>query len=184
MITSRLLYRTRQFWMALKPATTQADLEILATLLNGEQIALFRRMQSSEQAHSLRVLQALLERGERDKDLCVAALLHDVGKSRYPLRLWERIWIVLAQAAFPEYVRRWGEDRDGQLETVAWWRKAFVVAAQHPRWGAEMADEAGVSPLAVDLIRRHQEKLASPTRREITHDETLLLILQSVDDLS
>jgi hypothetical protein len=184
MITSRLLYRTRQFWMALNPAATHADLEILATLLNGGQIGLFQRMQSSEQAHSLRVLQALLERGERDKDLCVAALLHDVGKTRYPLRLWERIWIVLALATCPDCVQRWGQDRDGQLERVAWWQKAFVVAAQHPRWGAEMANEAGVSPLAVELIRRHQEKLPSPARREITHEETLLLILQSVDDLS
>jgi hypothetical protein len=184
MITSRLLYRTRQFWMALKPATPNADLEILATLLNGEQMALFQRMQSSEQAHSLRLLQCLLEQGERDKDLCVAALLHDVGKTRYPLHLWERVWIVLVQAIFPGSVQRWGHGRDGQLETAAWWQKAFVVAVQHPRWGAEMADEAGVSLLAVNLIRRHQEKLASPVHRELTHEETLLQILQSVDDLS
>ncbi len=184
MINGRLLYRTRQFWMALKPATPHADLEILVTLLNGEQMALFQRMQSSEQAHSLRVLRALLERGEQDKDLCVAAVLHDIGKTRYRLRIWERIWIVLTQAACPECVQRWGQDRVGQLGTVAWWRRAFEVAAQHPRWGAEMAAEAGVSLLAVELIRRHQERLPSPAHREITREETLLLILQSVDDLS
>jgi hypothetical protein len=184
MIAGRWLYRTRQFWMALKPAAPHADLEIIATLLNGEQIALFQRMQSSEQAHSMRVLQALLERGERDKDLCVAALLHDVGKTRYPLRLWERVWIVLVQAACPDCVQSCGQERDWQLETAVWWQKAFVVAVQHPQWGAEMAAAVGASPLAETLIRRHQEKLASPVRREITREETLLQILQSVDDRS
>lgn len=184
MITGRLLYRTRQFWMALRPAASNADLENVAHFLNTAELALFQGMQPGEQSHSQRVLQALLERGERDKDLCVAALLHDVGKTRYPLHLWERVWIVLAQAACPDCVQRWGTEMDGQLEKAAWWQKAFVVAAQHPRWGAEMADEAGVSPLAVNLIRRHQEKLTPPARRELTHEETLLLILQSVDDLS
>jgi len=184
MITGRLFYRTRQFWMALKPATPLADLEIVATFLNGEQLALFQCMQPNEEAHSLRVLQALLERGERDKDLCVAALLHDVGKIRYPLRLWDRVWIVLVQAVFPGSMQRWGQEGDGRLETAAWWRKAFVVAAQHPQWGSEMAAAVGASPLAATLIRRHQEKLASPVRREITREETLLQILQSVDDLS
>ena len=184
MITSRWLYRTRQFWMALKPAAPQADLHIVDTYLNGEQLALFQCMQPSEQAHSLRLLQTLLERGERDKDLCVAAVLHDVGKIRYPLRVWERVWIVLAQAVCPGYVQAWGEEREKSLEVVEWWRKAFVVAAQHPQWGAQMADEAGVSPLAVTLIRRHQEKLAYPVTRENTLEERLLEILQSVDDLS
>jgi len=81
-------------------------------------------------------------------------------------------------------MQRWGQEGDGRLETAAWWRKAFVVAAQHPQWGAEMAAAVGASSLAATLIRRHQEKLASPVRREITREETLLQILQSVDDLS
>lgn len=185
MITGRWLYRTRQFWSAVRPDSHLVDLENAATLLNREQFILFQRMQPSEQAHSLRVQQALLERGEQDKDLFVAALLHDVGKTRYPLRLWERIWIVLAQAVYPGIVDRWGKDAHGQPETMAWWRKAFVVAAQHPKWSAEMAETAGTSPLAVALIRRHQEKHTSFTEREvISREEFLLQTLQSVDDLN
>jgi hypothetical protein len=148
-------------------------------------LILFQRMQPSEQAHSLRVLQALLERGEQDKDLCVAALLHDIGKTRYPMHLWERVWVVLAEAVCPGCAQGWGLKGDGLLDTVEWWRKAFVVAARHPQWGAEMAAEAGASPLAVALIRGHQDKQISPVQREAsTREEVLLQTLQSVDDLS
>jgi hypothetical protein len=185
MITDRWLYRTRQFWLALRPAASHADLKIAATFLNHEQLILFQRMQPSEQAHSLRVLQALLERGELDKDLCVAALLHDVGKTRYPMHLWERVWVVLVEAVCPGCAQSWGQTEDGQLDTVEWWRKAFVVAARHPQWGAEMAAEAGASPLAVALVRRHQDKQISPGQREAaSREEALLQTLQSVDDHS
>ena len=185
MTTGRWLYRTRQFWLALRPDSRHADLENAATFLNREQMALFVCMQPSEQAHSLRVLQALLERGEQDKDLCVAALLHDIGKTRRPLHLWERIWIVLAQAVYPGCVAHWGREPDGQADQVEWWRKAFVVAAQHPQWGAEMAAAAGTSSLAVALIRRHQDKPITPAGQEAaTREEVLLNILQSVDDRS
>jgi hypothetical protein len=115
----------------------------------------------------------------------VAALLHDVGKTRYPLHLWERIWIVLVQSVYPGCVARWGKEDDRQPERIEWWRKAFVVAAQHPKWGAEMAAAAGTAPLAVDLIRRHQEKQVSPIELETTsREEILLQALRSVDDLN
>jgi hypothetical protein len=68
---------------------------------------------------------------------------------------------------------------------IEWWRKAFVVAAQHPKWGAEMAAAAGTLPLAVALIRRHQDKPNTIEQQEINSREKLLLrILQSVDDSS
>jgi putative nucleotidyltransferase with HDIG domain len=185
MITGRWLYRTRQFWFAVRSDPRLVDLENAATFLNLEQLILFQRMQPSEQAHSLRVQQALLERGEQDKDLFVAALLHDVGKTRYPLHLWERIWIVLAQAVYPSCVDRWGKAEHEQPETIAWWRKAFVVAAQHPKWGAEMAEASGTAPMAVALIRRHQEKHTSLIGWETaSREEILLQTLQSVDDLN
>jgi hypothetical protein len=100
------------------------------------------------------------------------------------VRLWERVWIVLAQAACPSCVQRWGQARDGKLETAQWWRKAFVVAAQHPRWGAEMAAAAGATPQAVALIQRHQDKLTLPMQGHSTREEALLRALQSVDDLN
>jgi hypothetical protein len=108
MIAERILYRTRQFMSALSVRRAPDDIETARGVLAPELMALFQRMQLSDQAHSLQVLHELMERGEMDPDLWVAALLHDVGKSRYPLRLWERVWVVLAKAFFPGQVKRWG----------------------------------------------------------------------------
>lgn len=114
-------------------------------------MALFLRMDPGEQAHSLSVYQKLKREGEIHDSLQVAALLHDVGKSRYPLRIWERVLIVLMKAFLPAVVHSWGQGEP------TGWRRPFAVAEQHPKWGAQMAAEAGASPLVVSIIRRHQD---------------------------
>jgi hypothetical protein len=103
-------------------------------------------------------------------------LLHDVGKSRYPVRIWERILIVLSKAFLPGKVKRWGEGaaEGGGLG----WRRAFVVAQQHPAWGAQMAAEAGASPLTSTLIRRHQDPRSNSSEGL---EDRLLQILQAAD---
>jgi putative nucleotidyltransferase with HDIG domain len=138
-------------------------------------------MQPGEQAHSLMVFHRLCSQtedlsAEQRCDLLVAALLHDVGKSRRPLRLWERVWIVVGQALLPGLAGRLGEG-SGEGPVRAW-QRPFVVAAQHPAWGAELAAEAGTSPLAVAIIRRHQNH--SPPNG-VTIEEVLLQRLQAVD---
>jgi hypothetical protein len=184
MNAARFLYRTRQFWQALGTTTTPEDLEQARAALSSSLFALFQRLQPSEQLHSLLVWQALRERGESNPDLWVAALLHDVGKSRFPLRLWERVAIVLAKSFCPGCSQRWGETSQGGEERVAkGWRRAFIVCTGHPTWGAEMAAAAGASPLAVALIRRHQEELP-PAGRANSLEDRLLRKLQAVDDES
>jgi hypothetical protein len=113
-------------------------------------MALFTRLQPSEQNHGLRVLQTLQNQGENHLDLLVAALLHDVGKTCYPLRIWERVVIVLGKQFFPNRMKQWGRAQTSS------WKRPFVVASEHPSWGAELARKASASPLAVYLIREHQ----------------------------
>jgi len=151
-----LFYRLRQFRNALIAAPSERDLEVVTANLTPEQEALFKRMHPSEQMHSIQVVRALEHSStsateEYQKDLRVAALLHDVGKSRHSLKIWERVIIVLVRAALPEQSERWGE---GELDG---WQRPFVIARQHPQWGAQMALAAGVSPVAAALIERHQE---------------------------
>jgi hypothetical protein len=169
-----LLYRTRQFWLTVRAsALSDEDQAVVDDLLTPAQQELFARMQLSEQHHGLRVLNMLREQGETDPDLMVAALLHDVGKSRYRLRLWERVLIVLGRAFFPDRVRRWGQ------ASLSWWNRPFVVAEQHPEWGASLALEAGCSSLAVDLIRYHQAE--SPPQSASPREWRLLHLLQQAD---
>lgn len=164
----RLRYRVRQFWRALFPPRQAIDEALLQEYLAPAQLDLFRRMHPSEQVHALAVFRRLYAGGARDPDLLTAALLHDVGKSLAPLALWERVLIVLAKRLFPRRWSAWGEGG-----APRGWRRPFVVARQHPAWGADLAAAAGTSPRACDLIRRHQE--------DHTTDD-LLRLLQQADE--
>jgi response regulator RpfG family c-di-GMP phosphodiesterase len=84
MNTSRLIYRSRQFWKAIKSQSSQEDLELVTSILAPLQLRLFQRMQPSEQAHSIRIVRELMIQGVENSDLLTAALLHDVGKIRTP----------------------------------------------------------------------------------------------------
>jgi hypothetical protein len=115
------------------------------------------------------VLERLLADGQTDADLLTAALLHDAGKVRARLSVWERVVIVLGKKLFAGHVKGWGEGEARGL------RRPFVVAAQHAAWGAELALAAGASPRTVELIRRHQEQSGQT--------DALLRALQAADDL-
>lgn len=175
----RLLYRLRQFIAAWRAAPGPADLEQVSKILAAPELALFQQLQPGEQAHSLAVLNNL-RRAEVEvghPDLCVAALLHDAGKLCYRLSPWERAWVVLGQAVLPRRVDRWG--REGALATAPRWRRPFIVAVQHPAWGAALAEDAGASPLAVALIRRHQD-FSTPSGDAL--ETRLLRALQRADE--
>jgi putative nucleotidyltransferase with HDIG domain len=171
---SQALYRTRQFWLAWRAQSlTEADSAPAHSILTADQLEMFLRLQPSEQIHALRVLQTIQAQGENDPNLQTAALLHDVGKARAPLKIWERVVIVLGKGLFPKWYKIWGE---GQPQG---WKRPFVVAEQHAAWGAEMASKVGTSPLAVSLIRRHQSPDNSPTSDP--YENHLLKILQAAD---
>lgn len=166
-----MLYRIEQGVRALFAWTRPVDLTPVDALLSPPLAALFARMQRSEQQHSLRVLESLRRAGHEQPDLLVAGLLHDVGKSQMPIGLVGRTLVVLAKAFAPPLYGRWaqGEARG--------WRRAFVVAERHAAWGAEMLTEAGATPLAVALVRQHQEHVEHPQ----TEEERLLAALQVAD---
>lgn len=174
----RLGYRARQFWHLLTAAPQPEELQLVEQVLSREQLALFRQQQPGEQAHSLWIFHELQVRGESNPDLLVAALLHDAGKSRCPLTVWERVVIVLAKALAPEKAHAWGR---GEPQG---WKRPFVVAEQHADWGASLAEQAGCSALTVNLIRRHQETgERSAGQPHLDHpEEYLLRRLQELDE--
>lgn len=177
MTVGRNYYRIRQFWDTLHAKTKPEDLKLVRDLLTPAQRELFTRMQANEQVHSISVMKRLRcdmegDSAEQSQDLLVAALLHDVGKSRYPLRLWERVIIVLSKALFPGMVMKWGAGQPNG------WQRAFVIAEQHPEWGAQMAAEAGTTACAIELIRQHQNFYPDNT---VSIEGRLLIRLQGAD---
>lgn len=170
----RIRYRSRQFWNGiLAQPLNDGALDQIKKTLSGPEMDLFLRMQTSEQVHSYQVYKNLTARGIRNQDLLTAALLHDIGKTRHPLRLRDRVLIVLGKALLPDRTRQWG--RGSHTD----WRRIFTVAEQHASWGAEMAQQAGASPKTVDLIRRHQDPYPEP---DSEREDTLLYYLQTADN--
>jgi len=171
----RIRYRIRQFQNTLFARPNPDQLALAKTLLTQDEFHLFQEMQPSEQAHSLQVMDRLQKQGQTHPALLAAALLHDVGKSRQPLAVWQRVVIVLGKALFPAKAHIWGQETQNPTR----FKKAFVISAQHPHWGAEMAKQAGSTPLTIHLIQRHQDSLPAAVHKK---EDLLLAALQSADD--
>jgi HD domain len=171
----RVLYRAGQFWQALTATPATEELNQARQVLAPQLMALFLNQPASEQVHSLRVFTRLCLDGVRSTDLLAAALLHDVGKSRYPLRIWERVLVVIGQALVL------CQDTSRDEHEPHGWKRPFIIASRHANWGAEMAAEAGASHLTVELIRRHHDPLAGGLNHP---DDQLLHRLQMFDHSS
>jgi putative nucleotidyltransferase with HDIG domain len=150
------VYRARQFWRAVFLKTDPDGFMRAHDRLTPAQWWLFTQLQLDEQAHAVSIFHKLVENGENQPDLLVAALLHDIGKVQYRLNPIERMLIVVTQAIFPGQAKRLGDLPPGDWEELPGWRKAFILAEHHAEWGAELARQAGVSPLSEMLIRQHQ----------------------------
>ncbi len=174
---TRALYRGRQFCGAVaaifRPLTADEQ-TLVRRHLPETAWPLFAAMARADQRHSLRVLMALQARGETDRALLQAALLHDCAK-RLGVRLWHRVARVLAKAFWPGYLARLAA-RPAPDRTS--WRYGLWLLAHHGAVGAELAAAAGCDPLAVTLIRHHEERWQA-TDPVVGR---LLSVLQAADD--
>jgi len=147
----------------------------IAVILSPAERALFYRFQENDQWHAYRVYNTLKETGQSQPDLLVAALLHDVGKTKVNLSIWDRILIVVTEHLQPGKAISWGQ---GDLQS---WKRPFVVRLRHAHWGAEMARSVGSSARTIGLIHHHQDPL--PQNPQSIEDE-MLRLLQWADDLN
>lgn len=169
-------YRLMQGVRALFAFTRDVDYTLVERVLTPAQVAAFKRMTHGEQLHSLRVLEAVLhQQPDTPHDLQVAALLHDCGKARWPLSVYGKSIAVLARKLAPP-LYHYGSRRD---PARAVWARPFIVAEQHPAWGAEILRETGGTTRAVWLVEHHQDNVAA--LMEHPH-AGLLWRLQQADD--
>jgi len=174
----RVRHRVSQFFHTLIGPFRPVDAVFVRRhLTRGDQddglLALFFNMPRAEQHHGVDIGRALERQGIDDGDLVGAALLHDVGKTIAPLRLWDRVVVVLVEAVAPRAAASWAVD--GARDHVpTGLRRGFVVRRHHPAWGADLAAHAGASERTVNWIRRHHDP-ADPL-------DPLLLALQEADE--
>jgi hypothetical protein len=89
-----------------------------------------------------------------DRELLVAALLHDCGKGQ--IALWHRVAYVVLDAAAPGFLRGIAAQGDGPS-----WREALYRCVHHAELGAHRAEQAGSSPRVVALIRGEHDAESS-----------------------
>jgi hypothetical protein len=153
-----VLYRMQQGVRALFAFSQQVDYDLAARYLNGDQMQLFKQMARSEQLHSLNVLRTVLAQGgETPHDLAVAALLHDGGKSRYALAVWQRTLAVLV-AKFIPALSRYLSRNDSHVG-LTFWRAPFAVRRHHPAWGAALLAQTATTERAIWLVAHHADTL-------------------------
>ncbi|PWH18168.1 MAG: hypothetical protein DDG59_06690 [Anaerolineae bacterium] len=149
-------YRLWQFWNALRAKPNFQDRELIDRFLTPSLVQVFERLDPSEQAHAVRVCRKLIDEGESDSTLLTAALLHDIGKICYRLRLWERAWIVIFRWIGKKMGRQFRLDEEG-LEKAVWWKRPLLVGKFHPSWGAALLRSQGVDEPIVWLVAYHQD---------------------------
>jgi len=174
MTTMPMVYRLQQGLRALLAFSQPVDWALVERYLSTRLLTLFRQMDRGEQLHSLGVLRIVLAQGDTPPDLAVAALLHDVGKSRYPIGVAQKTLAVLVRAVVPSAYMRWSKGNPLNL-----WERPFVVYEQHPQWSAELLREAGASEMACWLAAHHAEPLE--TARTPTQLEWLKRLKQADD---
>jgi hypothetical protein len=167
--------RLKQGIRALFAFSVPVDEALAEAYLPPAQMALFRKLRKAEQLHSLNVLRTVLQQeATTPQDLAVAALLHDVGKIRYPMAIWQKSCVVIVRHFLPSFHARWSAD-----EHCTDWRRMFVVGVHHPKWSAELVAQVGGTPRALWLIRHHADEVSAHTHHP---DVTLLKRLKSADD--
>ena len=145
MLFSRATYRSRQFFSSLRPHIDVTLRNDAFALLNDAERLVFESMTLRDQQHCLNVYHRLRAQHD-DRDLLVAALLHDCGKGR--IALWHRVAYVLLDTAAPGILRRIIAAGDGPG-----WRQALYRCVHHEHLGAERAHQAGSTPRVTSLIR-------------------------------
>ena len=159
--SSRALYRSRQVYHALWPRIAAEDLETALQLMTNAESRLFNAMQRRDQRHALEVMRRLRNSTE-ERDLLVAALLHDCGKGDVP------VWLRVLHVAVTGFGQRTGK------EGAPGWRGAAYRLHRHVEISAKMVHAAGCSELTVRLVGG-----------TFTHDEAWkAALLRAADDAS
>lgn len=167
--------RIRQGIRALLAFAHTVDDSLAEHYLTDREMMLFKQMARSEQVHSLNVLRSVLaQEAATPHDLAVVALLHDVGKSRRKMAVWQKTISVLVEKILPRINARLTQE-----DKLTFWNAPFIVRCWHPKWSAELLAEVESSETVIWLAGHHAD---SANQWQEHPYYPLLLRLQQADD--
>ncbi|MCY4021110.1 MAG: HD domain-containing protein [Chloroflexi bacterium] len=169
------LNRVEQGIRALFAFATPIDLQLANQYLSSKELDAFQKMSRADQLHSLNVLRTVMKQRESvPLPLAVAALMHDVGKCRCHLTVWQKTLAVLVKHLIPSLA-----DRLGREENLSIWRAPFVVRSRHAQWSGEILRACCADEVAVWLVEHHQADILAHRDHP---QATLLQCLQRADE--
>jgi HD domain-containing protein len=137
--SSRAVYRSRQVFHAIWPRIAAPDLESARRILTAPQWRLFEAMQRRDQRHALEVMRRLRAQTD-ERDLLIAALLHDCGKGDVP------VWLRVLHVVMPAFGRLTGK------EGARGWRGAAWRLEHHEALTVRLVQSAGSSDRTVRFV--------------------------------
>lgn len=162
-----MFYRIKQFFLALTAKLDDQDRALIRRYLTDEEQKLFSQLRIYDQKHSINVARRIINIEDMDHDefLIRAGLLHDIGKSKYPLNPFEKGVIVILDKLSRGKIRR-----VRRLKIV----KCYY---EHAEIGYTLLRETGVyCDSFLTLIREHHSKEGTEDKR--------LIYLKACDDQS
>lgn len=131
--------------------------------VNRSEAGLFTRMAPPDQYEALEVVKTLQAWGyASDRELLIAALLHDVGKSPAKSGARFRVAVSVFETIAPWFLR-WLADHS----------RTIHILVHHPEIGAEMAAEAGLPRRVVALIGGHHSAKGEPRLEALRRADAL-----------
>lgn len=107
-----IIKRARQFFRALFAKITLDDEQYISLHLNSEEQKLFFAMSTADQFHSLNVAYTIERFVIEDKNnvdrnfLIRCALLHDVGRVKGDLNIFQKVFVVLVMKFAPNFAKK------------------------------------------------------------------------------
>ncbi|MGI5901387.1 MAG: hypothetical protein ACOX7U_02775 [Desulfitobacteriia bacterium] len=158
--------RFSQFYKAVRAKILPEEYQWAKNLLSIKEFELFNKQALPDKRHALDVaLEIQKQKTVLEKtlginvynNLLIASLLHDCGKSMFPPRLWQRVFVALV-AFLPN---KYKEILAGKKNIFG---KTLRLYKKHPLWGSHLAAKAGSKEKIISLILNHHQPLTAAER--------------------
>lgn len=157
-----MIKRIRQFLLCIFSSLGSQDLEYIDKKLDNNIKYIFLKLSKYEKKHSILVARAVEKQFKNDPDLVKAALLHDIGKTKYHINIIQKSLLVLFDLL-----------TKGKLKKITE-NKSINIFYNHGQMGYDILKDSGYNERILFIVKNHHNK-------NISSDD--LRIIRKFDDM-